>query len=107
MCLCVFLRSKVNYIGHDVKGRSLVGEKHCRLHSAVAMETALVILDSSALLSMLSTLIWSLLQIALQVTGILNVKAVAFISIELNSVFPEVKMPFIFSIRISIISHNV
>lgn len=24
--LCVFLRSRVNYIGHDVKGRSLVGE---------------------------------------------------------------------------------
>lgn len=24
--LCVFLRSRVNYTGHDVKGRSLVGE---------------------------------------------------------------------------------
>lgn len=26
MWLCVFLRSRVNYTGHDVKGRSLVGE---------------------------------------------------------------------------------
>lgn len=24
--VCVFLRSRVNYTGHDVKGRSLVGE---------------------------------------------------------------------------------
>lgn len=44
--LCVFLRSRVNYIGLDVKGGDLVSK--IRLPSAVTMETALLILDSFA-----------------------------------------------------------
>lgn len=44
--LCVFLRSRVNYIGLDVKGGALVSK--IRLPSAVTMETALLILDSFA-----------------------------------------------------------